>query len=130
MLLWLTFVALTASPASAQQFNGDNQWVAPHGVATLITFAFREATVSWDLLPGVIVNLDEDQSGKTAWGMTWSSRLAVYKIIPQSAVVAEVFGTAGEAYAEPTYRVGVRWESPRVIVAANLREQRARGLMG
>ena len=49
----------------------------------------------------------------------WCSRAAVYKVIPQSsAIVAEVFGTAGEAYAEPTYRAGVRWESPRVIVAA------------
>jgi hypothetical protein len=29
-----------------------------------------------------------------------------------------VFGTAGEAYAEPSYRVGVRWESPPLVVAA------------
>lgn len=208
--LSLAFVALAATRVSAQQFNGDNQYVAPHGVATVIltvgqeysnflaiaallpetefnvgvthfvdkpldltdghysglfyvkrrlveneagnagwaisvgtgvdpshlaagtrtdtfrswfattsyTSAFREGAVTWDLMPGVLVNLDEDQSGETAWGMTWNSRVAVYKIIPQSAIVAEVFGTAGEAYAEPTYRVGVRWESPRVIVAA------------
>ncbi len=206
----LAFVALAAGPAAAQQFNGDNQWVAPHGVATFIltvgqeystalaiaallpetefnigvthfvdkpldlteghysglfyvkrrlfeneagnagmsvsvgtgvdpsylaagtvtdtfkswfastayTMAFREGAVTWDLMPGVLVNLDEDQSGQTAWGMTWCTRVAVYKVIPQSAIVGEVYGTAGEAYAEPTYRVGVRWESPRVIIAA------------
>jgi len=201
---------ILAAPAEAQQFNGDNQWVAPHGVGTFVltlgqeysvmmavaallpdtefnlgvthfvnkpldlseghysgifyvkrrlveneagdsgwslsvgtgidpshlaagtvtnnfqswfvntsyTASFRDGAVTWDLLPGVMVNLDEDQHGETAWGMTWCSRAAVYKIIPQSAIVGEVFGTTGEAYAEPTYRIGVRWESPRVIVAA------------
>jgi hypothetical protein len=74
--------------------------------------------VTWDLLPGVTVDLDRDQRNEAAWGMTWCSRVAVYKLIPQSAVVGEVFGTAGQAYAEPSYRVGVRWESPRVVVAA------------
>jgi hypothetical protein len=82
------------------------------------TMAFRDGQITWDLLPGVMVNLDKDQEDETAWGATWSTRAAVYKIIPQSAIVAEVFGTAGEAYAEPTYRVGIRWESPRLVVAA------------
>ena len=210
VMLWLAFVAFAANQATAQQFNGDNQWVAPHGVATFIltvgqeysnalaiaallpetefnigvthfvdkplelteghysglfyvkrrlfqneagnagmsvsvgtgvdpsylaagtvtdtfrtwfastayTLAFREGAVTWDLMPGVMVNTNQDRSGQTAWGMTWCSRLAVYKLIPQSAIVGEVYGTAGEAYAEPTYRIGVRWESPRVIVAA------------
>ncbi len=208
--LVLTAFVILAPSAGAQQFNGDNQWVAPHGVGTFVltvgqeysvlmavaallpdtefnlgitrfdedpqnrseehysgifyvkhrlaeneagnsgwavsvgtgidpshlaegtvtdnfqswfantsyTASFRDGDVTWDLLPGVMVNLDEDQSGETAWGMTWCSRAAVYKVIPQSAIVAEVFGTAGEAYADPAYRFGVRWESPRVIVAA------------
>jgi hypothetical protein len=203
LLLW-------AAPARGQQFTGDNQWVAPHGVATILltvgqeysnfmavaallpetefnlgvthfvdkpldvteghysgifyvkrrlmqneagtagwavsvgtgldpshleagtetdtfeswfvntsyTFAFLDGNVTWDLIPGVTVNLDKDQSSETAWGMTWCSRAAVYRIIPQSAIVGEAFGTAGEAYAEPSYRAGVRWESPRVVVAA------------
>ena len=81
------------------------------------TVPFRDGRITWDLLPGFMVNLNKDQSGETAWGMTWSSRLAVYKIIPSSAIVGEAFGTTGEAYAEPTYRIGIRWESPRVIVA-------------
>jgi len=82
------------------------------------TMAFLDGKVTWDLLPGVMVNLDKDQENETVWGFTWSTRAAVYDIIPQSAIVAEVFGTAGEAYAEPTYRVGVRWESPKLVLAA------------
>jgi len=208
--LFLALVFATWGSAGAQQFNGDNQWVAPHGVGTFVltvgqeystimavaallpetefnlgvthfvekpldpteghysgifyvkrrlseneagtggwavmggtgvypgylsegevtdtfqswwanavyTIPFRDGAVIWDLLPGFLVNLDKDQTGQNAWGMTYSSRLAVYKVIPQSAIVGEIYGTTGEAYAEPTYRVGVRWESPRVVVAA------------
>jgi len=83
------------------------------------TIPFRNGAVTWDLLPGFLVNLNQDQTGETAWGMTYTSRVAVYKIIPHSAIVGEVFGTTGEAYAEPTWRLGVRWESPRVIIAAS-----------
>lgn len=82
------------------------------------TMAFRDGQVTWDILPGVLVNLDKDQSNDTAWGMTWSTRAAVYGIIPSSAVVAEFYGTTGEAYAEPAYRVGVRWESAKLVIAA------------
>ena len=82
------------------------------------TMAFRDGQVTWDVMPGVMVNLDQDQEDETAWGFTWSTRAAVYKIIPSSAIVAEVWGTAGEAYAEPAYRFGVRWESPKLVVAA------------
>src|SRR5210317_1636039 len=35
-LLVLIFVLAYPSSSTAQQFNGDNQWVAPHGVATLV----------------------------------------------------------------------------------------------
>ena len=82
------------------------------------TVPFLDGNLQWDLLPGFLVNLDKDRSGEAAWGMTYSSRAALYKLIPQSAIVGEVFGTTGEAYAEPKYRFGVRWESARVIVAA------------
>ena len=37
------------------------------------TKAFLDGKVTWDLLPGVMVNLDKDQQNETAWGMTWSS---------------------------------------------------------
>lgn len=205
-----TALALGSFGASAQQFNSDNQWTAPHGVGTVVatvgeeysqligvaallpdtefnigairfkgtpedqtethysgiayvkrrlteneagdagtaiqfgtgvnpaylsageitdnfqswfatyiyTQSFMDGKVTWDLLPGVMVNLDKDQNNETAWGVTYSSRAAVYGIVPRSAIVAEVYGTTGEAYAEPTYRFGVRWESRKLIVAA------------
>lgn len=203
--------AILLAPAGvhAQQFAGDNQWVAPHGVATLVATAGEEysqayviaalvpdwefnlqfthyyddprdeddaytatslfvkhrlsesedqltgysvlagtglfpehqehgeianATESWwamgtatyaffdnnvllDVLPGVAVNLDHGDDDDTAWGFTYISRVAWYGVVPQSAIVAEVYGTAGEAEADPEYRVGVRWESPKVVTA-------------
>ena len=82
------------------------------------TAEFLDGKITWDLMPGLMVNLDKDRDNETAWGFTWSTRAAFYGIIPQSAIVAEAFGTTGEAYAEPTYRVGVRWESEKLILAA------------
>ena len=208
-LLILFFLAFSQS-AHAQQFNSDNQWVAPHGVGTLVatvgeeysqlyttfalipdwefnaqfthyyedprdatdshtvtnlyakhrlqeneagtegyailfgtglfpeyqqagevsnaldswwitgvaTYAFADDRVFLDILPGAVLNIDDGEEGDTAWGFTYSSRLAIYDVIPQSAIVGEVFGATGEAYAEPSYRIGVRWESPKWIVAA------------
>lgn len=84
------------------------------GVAT---FAFKQNQITWDLLPGAIANLDHKQSGSAAWGFSYASRVAVYKIIPQSAIVAEVFGTAGKAFSPTSYRAGVRWESPNWVIA-------------
>ena len=74
--------------------------------------------LSLDLNPGVIVNTEYGDSDKHEWGFTYSSRLAVYKVVPQSAIVGEVFGAAGGAYATPQYRVGVRWEPSKTFVAA------------
>jgi hypothetical protein len=194
----------------AQQFNGDNQWVAPHGVATLLgtageeysqailvaallpewefnlvlshyyddpasvsdsytatnlyvkrrlsenesgtagyaiyggtgvfpghreqgekmqafdswyaagiaTYAFADDKVLLDLSPGVVANLDQGPSSETAWGFTYTARLAVYGVLPRAALVGEAFGTAGDAESEPSYRLGLRWESPRWVVAA------------
>lgn len=87
-------------------------WVV--GVAT---YAFADNSILWDILPGASVNLDHKQTGNTAWGFTYSSRVAIYQVIPQSAIVAEVFGTAGEASSPFSYRAGVRWESAKWIAA-------------
>ncbi len=38
-------------------------------------------------------------------------------MIPHSALVGEVFGTAGEEHTLPQYRGGVRWESSKLITA-------------
>ena len=42
------------NPAAAQQFNSDNQWVAPHGVATFLLTVGQEnstAMITAALLP-------------------------------------------------------------------------------
>lgn len=214
-LCGLISVLACPSTSLAQQFNGDNQWVAPHGVATLVgtvgeeysqayliaalvpewefnlqlthyyedpdddsdsfsvanayvkrrlseneagttgyafflgtgifpdhrefgermqafeswyamgigTYGFLDDRVLLDLMPGVVANLDQGTAGDTAWGFSYASRVAVYGVIPSSAIVAEVFGTAGEAESKPGYRIGVRWESPKVIVAATFSER-------
>jgi len=84
-----------------------------------LTLPFRGGDVSLDLMPGFVFNRNQDRPGDAAWGMTWSARVAVYKIVPQCSIVGEVFGTTGEAYAEPQWKAGVRWEHmPRIVVAA------------
>ena len=85
------------------------------GVATI---AFANDHILWDLLPGATVNLNYKQTNRTAWGFTYSSRVAVYGVVPESAIVAEVFGTAGQASAPFSYRAGVRWEGTKWIIAA------------
>lgn len=207
----LLLLAMLVAPASAdaQQFYGDNQWVAPHGVATLVgiagteysqfiataalipewefnlsfvrtyddpltdsssfnsgsfyikrrlqqndaettgyaimagtglwpehivqgsvsaageswwanlnaTYSFLGDRVLLDVLPGFVVDLDRERSGERAWGFTYGSRVAIYDVVPELALVGEVFGTTGEAYVEPSYRAGLRWESPKLVVA-------------
>lgn len=82
-----------------------------------ITFPFANGDVSWDIMPGFIYNKEYGTTNNSAWGYTYSTRLAVYKVIPQSAIVAEVFGTEGDAQSDAQYKVGVRWESKNVIMA-------------
>jgi hypothetical protein len=211
----LGMLFLVVPSAAAQQFNGDNQWTAPHGVGTFVltvgqewsmlmavaalrpdwefnvgvtrysedggnpdddhysgtfylkrrfweneagnggaaimfgtgyspsylsagevidtfetwwatgvyTVPFLDGAVTWDLLPGFILNLDKDRSGENTLNFSYGSRAAIYRIIPSSAIVAEVFGTAGEQYSPPQYRVGVRWESSRLVIAATYGRQ-------
>jgi hypothetical protein len=60
-------------------------------------------------MPGALVDLDYGNNKETAWGFTYSTRIAVYKVIPQTAIVAEVYGTEGKAYSKPECKVGLRW---------------------
>jgi hypothetical protein len=73
--------------------------------------------ISWDIMPGVLYNRQYGEDEERAWGLSYSSRLAIYKIIPQSSIVAEVFGARGDARADAQYRAGVRWESKYVVAA-------------
>ncbi len=81
------------------------------------TIPLFDNTLSWDIMPGATYNEEYGAEKDSAWGFLYSSRLAIYMVIPQSAIVVEVFGTEGDAYSEPQYKAGVRWESQYVIVA-------------
>jgi hypothetical protein len=73
-----------------------------------LTIPFFDNRISWDIMPGVSYEEEHGSEKKAAWGFLCSTRVAIYKIIPQSAIVAEVFGVEGEAYSKPQYRAGVR----------------------
>jgi len=81
------------------------------------TIPFFDNSISWDIMPGVSFNQEYGAQDEEAWGFLYSTRVAVYKIIPQSAIVAEIFGAEGDAEAKPEYKAGVRWESEYVVVA-------------
>ena len=58
--LVLAVFILLATSAGAQQFNGDNQWTAPHGVATFVLTVGQEYSTALAvaaLLPDTEFNL-------------------------------------------------------------------------
>ena len=58
--LCLALASLAVSPAAAQQFNSDNQWVAPNGVATFVRCVGQEYSTAMAvaaLLPETEFNL-------------------------------------------------------------------------
>ena len=75
-------------------------------------------TISWDLMPGAMVDLEYGETKESAWAFTYSSRLNIYKVIPKTAIVAEIYGTEGQIYSEPEYKVGLRWEPNDYIIPA------------
>ena len=81
-----------------------------------ITLSFADNMYSWDIMPGVMYNKQYGPNDNV-WGFSYSTRLAIYKIIPESSIVAEVFGAEGDAKADAQYKAGVRWESKYVIAA-------------
>jgi hypothetical protein len=78
-----------------------------------VTIPFMSNKFSWDIMPGASVTRKYEK-GKdeenNAWGFTYSTRLAWYVFNERWAVVGEVFGTEGDVYAKPEYKIGVRWE--------------------
>jgi len=89
-----------------------NYWVC-----VPVTFPFFDNTLSWDLMPGGTWNTDYGPEEVHASAFTYSSRLAIYKVVPHSAIVMEVFGAEGKAEAAAQYRAGVRWESKYAVIA-------------
>lgn len=75
-------------------------------------------TVFWDIMPGALVDFDHGNNRASSWGFTWSTRVAVYKIIPKTAIVGEAYGTEGQVSAMPEYKAGLRWEPNSFIVVA------------
>jgi hypothetical protein len=83
-----------------------------------VTFPFFKNKLSWDLMPGVSVTRDFGEENNTAWAFTYSTRMAYFPFNPELSVVGEVFGSEGEVYARPEYKVGLRWEPNQYSVFA------------
>jgi hypothetical protein len=111
------FLGLGRSPG----FYTQGDYTALHRnywTALPLTIPFFKGAVSWDIMPGALVDLDYGNNKETAWGFTYGTRVAIYKIIPKTAIVGELYGTSGEAYSAPEYKVGLRWEPNDYIVPA------------
>jgi len=74
--------------------------------------------VSVDIMPGVSVSKDYGEQKNTAWGFTYSGRVAWYPRNPTTSIVGEVFGTEGESAVTPEYKIGLRWEPNQSTVWA------------
>lgn len=86
--------------------------------AVPVTFPLFNNTISWDIMPGALFDWQNTDNGNPIWGFTYSTRVAVYKIIPKTAIVGEVYGTSGSANSKPEYKIGFRWEPNNTIVPA------------
>jgi len=82
-----------------------------------VTISLFDNLLSWDLMPGGTWNTSYGPAQEHASAFTYSSRLAIYKIIPRSAIVGEVFGAEGDADSPAQYKAGVRWESKYAVIA-------------
>jgi hypothetical protein len=98
--------------------------------ASPFTFAFFNNALSWDLMPGALVDFENGNDKEIAWGYTWSTRLAIYKIIPETAIVGEAYGTEGQAYSKPEYKAGLRWEPNDYIIPAITYSSNVEGGLG
>lgn len=75
------------------------------------TFPFAHNKFSWDIMPGASVTRTYKPDDTTnALGFTYSTRLAYYPWDQIWSIVGEVFGTEGQVYAKPEYKIGLRWE--------------------
>lgn len=111
------FLGIGKSPGFYTQ-DGYSALHKNYWTALPVTIPFFNNTISWDIMPGALVDLDYGNNKETAWGFTYNTRVAVYKVIPQTAIVAELYGTEGQAYSKPEYKVGLRWEPNSFIVPA------------
>jgi len=87
-------------------------------MAIPITIPLFKNMITWDIMPGAMVDFNPRDGDQTAWGFTWSTRMGIYKIIPKTAIVLEAYGTEGQAYSKPEYKIGLRWEPNDFIIPA------------
>jgi len=107
------------------QYRHTNIWTA-----VPITIPLFNNVLSWDIMPGGMVDFDYGNSKEAAWGFTYSTRMAIYKIIPECAIVGEYYGTAGELYSTPEFKAGIRWEPNETVVSALTYGSAIEGLSG
>ncbi len=87
--------------------------------ASPLTLPFVGNKVLLDLMPGFEADFDRGGSKATSWLFTYSTRVAIYGIIPNSAIVAEVYGSKGQGPSHSEYKAGLRWEpNPLFALAA------------
>jgi hypothetical protein len=77
---------------------------------SVATIPFFDNKLSWDIQPGFSVTPNAGGTENDKWAFTYSTRLAWYPKGPVWAIVGEAFGATGEAYLDPEYNVGLRYE--------------------
>lgn len=98
--------------------NGYSSFHKNYWTAVPLTIPLLHNTISWDLMPGALVDFEYGDNKEASWGFTWSTRVAIYKIIPKTAIVGELYGTEGTVSSETEFKVGLRWEPNDYIVPA------------
>ncbi|WP_439183524.1 hypothetical protein [Carboxylicivirga taeanensis] len=111
------FLGVGRSPGYYNQ-SGYSAFHKNYWTSIAVTFPLFNNTISWDIMPGALVDFDHGNKNNQAWGFTWSTRMAIYKIIPQTAIVAEAYGTEGDVSSKAEYKVGLRWEPNDYIIPA------------
>ncbi|MBS2210766.1 hypothetical protein KEM09_05115 [Carboxylicivirga mesophila] len=111
------FLGVGRAPGYYNQ-SGYSAFHKNYWTAIPITFPLFNNAISWDIMPGALVDFDYGSNKKKAWGFTWSTRVAIYKIIPRTGIVAEVYGIEGEISSKTEYKVGLRWEPNDYIIPA------------
>lgn len=83
-----------------------------------LSLPFAKGLLLLDIMPGFQVDFDRGVSKATSTSFTHSTRLAVYHIVPQSAIVGEVYGSVGSGFSNGEYKAGVRWEPNKSFALA------------
>src|SRR5205085_12222718 len=95
-----------------------------------ITIPLFNNKVSWDLMPGANMTINYGNTQTTAFGFTYSTRVAWYAFGPELGIVSEIFGAAGKAYSKPEIKAGLRWEPNQYATFALTWGQEIKGTNG